>query len=465
MKYKAFKQSIKQAAQSLTKINKKEPIRIISHLDSDGITSAAILINALNKQNRKYSLSIIQQLSQEIIEQLSKESYKNFVFTDIGSGQLLLIKEKLRQKNVFIFDHHQPESKEKFNKIVHVNPHLFGIDGSREISGAGVVYLITKEIGQSNKDMAHIAVIGALGDIQEHHGFLKLNNEILEEAVKHGKIKVINGLRIFGAQTKPLHKILEYSTEHYIPGVTGSESGAIAFLQQLGINPKLGNSWKKLVNLDDDELKKLATGLVMRRLDQEKPEHIIGPVYILKEEKKGSPLRDAKEFSTLLNACGRLGKASLGIGVCLNDMSMKKRALKSLSDYKGEIIKVLKWYETSEDILRDGAYIIINAQDEIRSTMIGTIASIIARSNTESLFVLGLARIGDGTTKISLRITQRRDDINLVKILKEITHKTSGQSGGHSNAAGALISSQTEERFIEESKKVLGRYAIEEVVK
>lgn len=465
MKYKSFKQSIKQAAKALTQINKKEPIRMISHLDSDGITSAAILINALNKQNRKYSLSIVQQLSQEVIEQLSKETYKNLVFTDIGSGQFLLIKEKLKHKNVFIFDHHQPESKEKSNKVVHVNPHLHGIDGSKEISGAGVVYLITKEMDKSNEDMAHIAVIGALGDVQEHRGFLKLNNEILEEAVKQKKIKVINGLRVFGAQTKPLHKMLEYSTEHYIPGVTGSESGAIAFLQQLGINPKSGNDWKRLVNLEEEELKKLATGLVMRRLDEEKPEHIIGPVYILKQEKKGSPLRDAKEFSTLLNACGRLGKASLGIGVCLNDKAMKKRALKSLSDYKEEIIKVLKWYETSEHVLRNDAYIIINAKDEVKSTMIGTIASIIARSNTESLFILGLARIGDGTTKVSLRITQKRDDINLVKLLKEVTHKTGGQSGGHSNAAGALISSRAEKEFIKQAKKVLEKYAIEEVVK
>ena len=464
MKYESFKQSIRQAAESISKIDKKDAVRIISHLDSDGITSAAILINALNKHNIKYSLSIVQQLGLDVIEQLSKEPFKHIVFTDIGSGQLLLIKEKLKNKKVFIFDHHEPESKETFEEVVHVNPHLYGIDGAKEISGSGVVYLVTKEMNSGNTDMAHIAVIGALGDIQEHHGFLKLNNEILKEAVEQGKMKVINGLRVFGAQTKPLHKILEYSTEHYIPGVTGSESGAIAFLQQLGINPKLGNEWKRLVNLEDEELKKLATGLVIRRLGEEKPEHIIGPVYILKNEKKGSPLRDAKEFSTLLNACGRLGRASLGIGVCLNDEGMKKRAMKSLAKYKEEIIKFLKWYETSQDVLRDEAYIIINSKDEIRASMIGTITSMIARSNPESLFILGMARIGDGTTKVSIRIAQKREDINLVEIIKNITNKTGGQSGGHMNAAGAVISSETEDEFVKEAKKVLKKYAIEEFV-
>lgn len=465
MKYKNFKQSAKQAAQALNKLDKKEPIRIISHLDTDGITSAAILINALNKQNRKYSLTIVQQLTQEVIEQLSKESFKHIVFTDIGSGQFVLIKKKLKHKKVFIFDHHELESEREADNVVHVNPHLHGIDGSGEISGAGVVYFMAKEMDQSNKDLAHIAVIGALGDIQEHHGFKKLNNEILEQAIEQGKIKVINGLRVFGAQTKPLHKILEYSTHHYIPSVTGSESGAIAFLQELRINPKEGNKWKKLVDLEDKEIKKLATGLVIKRLDEKEPERIIGPVYILKDEKKGSPLRDAKEFSTLLNACGRLGKASLGIGVCLNDKDMKKRALRTLSKYKEELIKGLRWYESSEDVLRNDTYTIINAQEEIRSTMIGTISSIVARSNTESLFVLGMARIGNDATKVSLRITKKKEGVNLVDILKNITDKIGGQSGGHMNAAGALISSKTEQAFIKESKKAMEKYAIEEVVK
>ena len=128
--------------------------------------------------------------------------------------------------------------------------------------------------------------------LQEY--FLKLNKEILDVAVNKGKIKIIRGLRIFGAQTKPLHKVLEYSTDPYIPDVTGSESGAIQFLNQIGIDPKNGNAWKKLVHLSEEEIKKLVTGIIMKRLNNEdKPEDVLGNVYILKEEEKESPTRDA----------------------------------------------------------------------------------------------------------------------------------------------------------------------------
>ena len=75
---------------------------------------------------------------------------------------------------------------------------------------------------------------------------MRLNNEILETAVKHRKIKVEKGLRLFGVHTKPIHKVLEYSTDPYIPGISGNESGAIQFLHQIGIEPKNGNKWKKI---------------------------------------------------------------------------------------------------------------------------------------------------------------------------------------------------------------------------
>ena len=64
---------------------------------------------------------------------------------------------------------------------------------------------------------------------------------------------------------------------------------------------------------NEEEIKKLVSGIILRRLSEDSPEDVLGDVYILNEEEKESPFRDAKEFSTLLNACGRLEKASLGM--------------------------------------------------------------------------------------------------------------------------------------------------------
>ena len=48
-----------------------------------------------------------------------------------------------------------------------VNPHLYGIDGATEVSGSGVAYFAAKAVNAENMDLAPIALVGALGDMQD----------------------------------------------------------------------------------------------------------------------------------------------------------------------------------------------------------------------------------------------------------------------------------------------------------
>ncbi|MEK6949096.1 MAG: DHH family phosphoesterase [Nanoarchaeota archaeon] len=468
--YELFKEDIKKATEEFKKIPKNEVIRVVSHLDADGISSASLMIKCLNNDSRKYSISIIQQIKKEVLEQLAREPYNYFIFTDLGSGALTEIESLFKGKKVFILDHHEPEKLEiKADNILFVNPHKFGIEGNTEVSGAGVAYFFVKSLDEKMEDFAHIAIIGAMGDMQEHNGFHKLNNEILETAISKGKIKVIRGLRLFGAQTKPLHKVLEYCTDPYIPGVSGSESGAIQFLHQLGINPKNENGWKKIMHLTREEMKNLVAGVILTRLGEKNPEDVLGNVYLLREEDHESPTKDAKEFATLLNACGRLDKASLGIGACLGDEKIKKKAIALMADYKKEIINSMRWYDKNKDsslVIKGNGYLIINAQDQIRPTLAGTMASMVSRSNgIKEKFILSMAQIADGTTKVSLRMSERGNGVDLKQIISEIVKGLPNcEAGGHSNAAGALIATEMEEEFIKRAEAVLEKNAMEEIV-
>lgn len=460
-KYNSFKEHIKEAAARFKTIDKKETIRVISHLDSDGICAASILINALKHENRKYIISIVQNLDKDIIAKLQAEKYNYYVFTDIGSGQLNTINSLLTNKKVFILDHHSPESEKTEKNITHVNPHLFEIDGGKEISGSGVVYFFSKFL--TNKILLpHIAIIGAIGDVQEEDGFMNLNNEILEEAIKLKKIKKSRGLRVFGAHTKPLHKILEYCSDPKIPGVSGSESGAIQFLQEIGIESRKGNEWKKIIDLSQDEIKKLTAAIILRRADMENPENILSNRYVLVDEEKGTTFRTVKEFSTLLNACGRMKKPSIGIGVCLDNKSQKKKALKVLADYKKEIVNAIRWYKSNSDkIIKDNNFIIINAEENIQATVIGTLASIISKSNDlkEGTFILSLARNSKNTTKASLRI-MGNGNADLKKIMTEICIDIeNSEAGGHMEAAGAVLPTEKEKEFIDKAVEVLKKYS------
>jgi len=458
--YEKFHASFAKAVERFKSWDSSATIQVISHLDADGISSCAILTAALNRENRKYVITIMPQLARENIQDFADNEYLYIMFTDLGSGILDDITNLMKNKEVIVLDHHSLVEAEADN-VVHINPHLFGIDGSGEISGSGVAYLFAKELNPENTALAHIAIIGALGDIQEDNGFTHLNDEILQDAVSAGKMEVQTNLNVFGMQTRPIHKVLEYTSDPYIPGISGNESGAVQFLNELGINPKDGMKWRRMIDLDKEEMQKLIAGIVMKRIGEENPEDIIGKSYILVTEEEGSPMRDAKEFATLLNACGRMDKASFGIGACLGIKEDRKKALDTLAEYRKEIVMALRWFEDSKDVMEKGnGYVLMNAKDQVNPTIIGTVASIISKSNgfADKTFVMSLARTEDEMTKVSLRISGlNREEINLREIVKEIAETVGGEAGGHMNAAGALIETSKEELFITSARDILSK--------
>ncbi|MBN1502229.1 DHH family phosphoesterase [Candidatus Woesearchaeota archaeon] len=469
MKYQKFRNEIAKAVKKFRELDKNEIIRVISHLDADGICACSILIHALNLENRRYSISIIPQLTENVIQEYVNEEYRIYFFTDLGSGQLEQISKHLKHRTIFVLDHHQYNQEYELpDNIIHINPHSHEIDGNSEISGSGVVYLFSTMLNHKVENLAHIAIIGAIGDIQEKDGFGGINKEILDKALALNRLRMKKGVRWFGAETKPLHKLLAYSTDPYIPDVSGSPSRAIQFLKNLEIMPKIDNRWRFFRDLTEDEKQRLISAIIIKRSNEQEPEDILGFKYILPDEQEASPTRNAREFSTLLNACGRLDKASLGIGTCLNDKKIKQKAIACLKDYKREIVNAMRWYEdnlSSKHIIKHDKFQIINARDNIRPSIIGTIASILSNSPelAEGTYIMTMAQQYDGYTKVSLRVSGSGEN-DLRVLIKEITDKAGGEAGGHKNAAGAIIPTDNEQEFINTALRILNQYSIEEVI-
>lgn len=469
-KLEVFEAALKKAADDFKKIEKTKNIKLVSNLDADGITAASIMIKVLERENLAYSLCILHQLKDEDAKMLVEEDLDAYIFCDLGSGQLKSLNKHFKGKKVFILDHHEIQGKPEEN-IIHLNPHGFGFDDFSEVSAAGVCFFFARAVDKQNEDLAYLAIIGAIGDVQEKNGFKGLNRIILDVAVKTGKIRVEKGLKLFGLQTRSIIKLLEYSSDLPIPGVTGNESGAVKFLKRLGIEPiERKGKWRTFHDLSDNEKKRLIAGIVMKRQtgSVKNPEDIFTNVYILDDEKPGH-FRDAKEFSTLLNSCGRMNNASLGIGACLGDKEQRKKAVASLMDYKKEIVSSMKWYkensskEKSDRIIKGSNYMIINAKDNVLSTMIGTIASMISKNNEidENIFVLSMARNPDGTTKVSLRVSGNPEGVDLKSMVSALVERVGGEAGGHQLAAGAIIDTAIEDKFIEEAKALFESFRFE----
>jgi len=223
----------------------KKSVHIYSHLDSDGLTSAAILASALKRANISYQLSVLPQLEIKYIEDIKQEiiSYNRFIiFSDFGTGQLGFLKKKLESNNYLILDHHQPENLKEQPDIFHVNPYYYDISGESEISAAGVCYLFAKSLDPKNIDLSSLAIIGALGDMQnkgDKGTFIGANKSILDDAIKIGKITLERDLAINRHQ--PLYLALAYSLPEKLSAISGSEQNAKLFLNSLQI--KMENEW------------------------------------------------------------------------------------------------------------------------------------------------------------------------------------------------------------------------------
>ena len=140
-----------------------------------------------------------------------------------------------------------------------------------------------------------------------------------------------------------------------------------------------------------------------------------------------------------------------------------------LQKYRREIVGGLNWFyenRTSKDVVEGKGFTIINAGENIRDTLIGTVSSILVNNGLFSpgTIILSMAKTIDENLKISIRMAGRKVRKNLKVILEDIAKRVGETAGGHDFAAGALIPGEKEEEFLESAKTVLSKEAMEEVV-
>jgi len=424
---------------------KEKNVKIISHYDADGLSAAAILIKAITREGANFELRILKQLTETEIDGIDAGEKDFLIISDMGSGQIEKLHGLLDRTQILVLDHHDPVRKEHIN-LLHINPLLFGED---EISGAMVAYLFVKALNTRNTDLIDLAVVGAIGDVMDNSWKLEgLGGRILEEAEIVGKISVGRGLRLYGRNTRPVFKSIEYSTDIVIPGVTGSESNAVQFLSELGIQLKEREKWRKLKDLSEEEQKRLASAIIIERLKHglESAEDVFGEIYTL----VGRPedLQDAREFATLLNACGRTGNFDVGIRLCLNDLTAIRDSWDIMKDYRRLISDGMTWLRDG-NMDEHGNLIVIDGGTRIDDAIIGTISSIALSSGLidSEKPIIGLAKLDDGKLKISARMS-RNLNFNLRDIIVEAAKDVGGEAGGHQFAAGGLIDENKKDEFI-----------------
>jgi len=434
---------------------------VIGHYDADGITASAIAGQMLKRMKKRFDIVTTKQLDEERLKRLKKLE-GDLIFVDIGSGTISDLEELLPDKNICVIDHHKPEKRQS-NFIV-FNPHLFGYDGSNDVSGAGMTYFVAREVDERNKDLSKIAIVGAVGDMQDSKGrLLSLNREILADGESVSEIESKIDIRLFGRQSRPLVKFLSYSSDPFLPGLTADDEACKRFIKSLGIPLYRDNKWLHYVDLSDDEKRRFISALYVYGRKNGVPDAVlktlVGEVYELVKEKERTELRDAKEFATLLNACGRHDKAMLGVEICMGDRGEAYRKASNLLQRHRRMLRDgIEWVQKHG--VKEMKYIyVIDASYVIKDTLIGVIsgmlygASVVRRDKP----VIGISVDDEGVMKISSRANWElvRKGLDLGKVMREAAESVGGTGGGHNIAAGASIRPEKKEQFLKKANELV----------
>ena len=450
----------KAAEVILEHAEKGDLIAVYSHMDADGISAAGIMGVVLSRLEARFRIRIERWFDERLVGEISSEKDSLPILTDMGSGYFDILSRSMGDRPLVILDHHQ-QNGEPAESFIHVNPQNFGIDGARDLSGAGAAYLTAKAISDGNKDLAVLAVVGALGDLQDKHEERSLggvNSIIVGDAVDSGLLKVERDLLLFGRETRPIHKALAYTSNPFIPGISGEEDKALSFLVQLGIKLKENDRWRALRDLSLEEKREIFSGisdhLASRGYRLDTTLSLIGSVYILIEEEPWTPLRDAREFALLLNATGRTGKPGLGVAICMGDRGgCLGEAHQALDEYRRNITEILRWVEDHPDRLEEMKRIyVLHGGQTIDERMISAVSTILSTNlpNPEKPLIAYSVIPDEGLIKISARSTEAltQKGLNLGEIMRAAAERLGGKGGGHDVAAGAQVPIEEKEHLL-----------------
>jgi single-stranded-DNA-specific exonuclease len=468
----------KSAMDAAGAIRTASRVLVATHIDADGISAAAVAAEALRRAGGDPEVKFHKKLDDNAISELRLAGADLVWFTDLGSGSI----SKIEGIKAVVTDHHVPDTllaRERkrgqalisdFQQVLQVNPALHGIQGATELSGAGSTFLAALALDRENIDLAYLAVLGAIGDLQDQKSrrLEGINRDVLNAAIASGAVRAVQDIRYFGRETRPIHKMLEFSSDPAIPGITGNEQAAISFLIGLGLDLKERESWKTWAALGDKERESVIEAIkdVLRSAGR-RPETIArltGEVYMFPREQAGSPLRDAKEFATLLNACGRHGRADVGLAICRGDRKdILAQGIVLLRDHRSALSQALALAK-GKGIVRLRHIQYFDAGDEIEDTIVGTVAGMLLNSEGSDRSAPMVA-FADSTeyseipsVKASARGTQDlvAMGMDLSQAMRRAAESVGGVGGGHNIAAGATVPTDRKTDFLKTLDDIVG---------
>ncbi|MCX8152173.1 MAG: DHH family phosphoesterase [Archaeoglobaceae archaeon] len=423
-----LKESTKKASEL---VSRHEFIRVYTHYDADGISAGAIVAKALLRAKKNFQISFLKTLNDDF----EYEKGTLLIFADMGSAY----PEKMSkvESDLIILDHHIPVGNiNPKRNLVHINPHIFGLDGTYELSASGVAYFFAKALGDNN-DLSSTAIVGILGDKQKFKG---PNEVVLKEGKEGGYVEEKEGINLASGKIK---KVLSLSLEPYL-NFYKKDGELEEFLKKIKIDGE-----KDFEDLSFEELQRLSDAIALRLLKLGTYEGVFESIFGRRIVLKNAPIKSAALLTDVVNSCGRAGATGVAMGLLMGDRSYLDRALSIYEDYLTKVHEEL--LKRKNDVKEGFCMRYIVMEDAPTTSLIATTYS--RYIFTEKPLIV-INRKND-RVKVSARANEKiAQKLNLAEVMRLAAEKVGGVGGGHKVAAGANIPSNKIEEFLKEVDRI-----------
>ena len=421
----------------------KGPVRIFSHYDPDGIGSAAVASKMIKRLGLGFQTTLSHNLDDKRLGEIRKNTPEDhlIIFSDIGSSKVSQLDEF--PNKIIVVDHHQPEKEGE--RIIHLNPHLFGIDGAREASASSFILSMAVTVDPANWDMIGPALAGAVGDRQNLGGFRGYNEDLVAVAAGRELIKLET---IPNLKSLTIYDSLIDNPEPYFKGITGRKRETSRLVKWLGFEKET-----QISQLDDEKKRFLTSICALRLLRQGAVPEIIGDLVMTRYWLYDWNMY-ADQLSSLFNSCSRQSEQGLGLALALGDKSAMERAMVHEKKHRDFIIQNLRELEVEPPKAMKNIQHFRTSDVNYAGVLAG-LGTLYFFDNSKPTF--GMAE-KDGVIHVSARAPRNlvKAGLNLGLACKTAAEKFNGAGGGHDIAAGATFPTGSETKFLKELDKIVG---------
>jgi single-stranded-DNA-specific exonuclease len=432
---------LSRISSAAAEIDKHSEIRVISHYDADGISSAGVICSALLQKRKKFQATLVKSLDEKVIRSMTTDKSECLVMADMGSSYLKEL-EAIDSK-VIVLDHHSLQGDSE--KVIYVNPHLSGIDGMTGCSASAVSMLLAARMSEANWALLPIAFGGVVGDRQHIRGLSGVNAYLLQEGIKRNIVEVQQGSLL---PPGPLKHMLSSSIDPYIIGVSGNEKGAKDLLTDAGVPEDAS-----LEGLNENMKRKLASLLTLMLLKQgcslSTLEELSTDRYYFSEWKVS-----ASDLASLFNACGRTNHEGVGLGYAMRDAKSMEEAARLRKDYKKSVLVSIQNIEGKGLSKMEHIQYFYSDNPSLSGMVCGLTMQYLGDKDKPTI---ALSVVGE-STRVSSRATFDilAKGVDLSTGLREAATSVGGIGGGHAIASGATIAKGKEEELLKKLNELVG---------